>query len=73
VALAGIDSVNIDDMGDLARPAHTILLGAGISICEHLTGLEALQGHREFLHAAPVAWKGGATFPVRAYALRAVP
>src|SRR5690242_19119458 len=27
-AFVGIDSVNIDDMADLARPAHTILLGA---------------------------------------------
>lgn len=41
-ALVGIDSVNIDDMGDLARPAHCGLLAAGIPIVEHLTGLEQL-------------------------------
>lgn len=69
-AIVGIDSVNIDDMADPARPAHTLLLGAGIPICEHLTHLDQLTGQSEYLHAAPVAWRGGATFPVRAYALR---
>ncbi len=67
---AGIDSVNIDDMGDLRRPAHTVLLGAGVPVCEHMTNLESLTGNREYLHAVPIAWKGGATFPVRAYAMR---
>jgi kynurenine formamidase len=70
-AIVGIDSVNIDDMADLARPAHTLLLGAGIPICEHLTKLDTLTGRDEFFHAAPVAWRGGATFPVRAYVMRA--
>jgi kynurenine formamidase len=65
---AGIDSVNIDDMRDLRRPAHTILLGAGIPVCEHLTNLASLPASG-FLHAAPIAWVGGATFPVRAYVL----
>jgi len=67
-ALVGIDSLNIDDIGDLVRPAHTILLGAGIPICEHMTNLAQLPaaggGH---LHAVPIPWRGGATFPVRAY------
>jgi kynurenine formamidase len=66
-AFVGIDSVNIDDMGDLARPAHTILLGAGIPVCEHLTKLAALPTDGGRLHAVPIAWRGGATFPVRAY------
>lgn len=66
-AFVGIDSVNIDDMGDLARPAHTILLGAGVPICEHMTNLAALPTEGGRLHAVPIAWKGGATFPVRAY------
>ena len=34
--LVGIDSYNIDDTNDKARPVHTILLGAGIPIVEHL-------------------------------------
>ena len=67
--LAGIDSVNIDDMTDLSRPAHTILLGAGVPICEHMTNLAALLNTHGRLHAVPIAWKGGATFPVRAYAV----
>lgn len=66
-AMVGIDSVNIDDMTDMVRPAHTILLGAGIPICEHMTNLAALPAQGGRLHAVPIAWKGGATFPVRAY------
>ena len=37
-----IDSPNIDDNTDGARPVHTALLGANIPIVEHLTGLDAL-------------------------------
>jgi len=66
-ALVGIDSLNIDDIGDLVRPAHTILLGAGIPICEHMTNLSELPPSGGHLHAVPIPWKGGATFPVRAY------
>lgn len=63
----GIDSLNIDDTEDLSRPAHTILLGAGVPVCEHLTGLRELTSGAGRLHAVPIAWRGGATFPVRAY------
>ncbi|MDX2150330.1 MAG: cyclase family protein [Bryobacteraceae bacterium] len=66
-AFVGIDSLNIDDTRDLARPAHTTLLAAGIPICEHMTNLAAaprLGGH---LHAVPFKWVGGASCPVRAY------
>ena len=63
----GIDSLNIDDIEDPSRPAHTLLLGAGIPVCEHMTNLEALGPDGGFVHAAPIAWVGGATFPVRAY------
>ena len=45
-ALVGIDSINIDDMGDAARPAHSRLLGASIPIVEHLRGLEQLPAPR---------------------------
>src|SRR4029077_6710323 len=37
--LVGIDSYNIDDTADLTRPAHSILLGAGIPIVEHMCNL----------------------------------
>jgi arylformamidase len=65
----GIDSLNIDDIQDLARPAHTVLLGAGIPVCEHLTQLKAVPREGGFLHAVPIAWRGGASFPVRAYVM----
>ena len=65
----GIDSLNIDDTADPARPVHTILLGAGIPVCEHMTNLDAVRPLRGHLHAVPIAWRGGASFPVRAYVL----
>ena len=68
-AFVGIDSLNIDDIGDLARPAHTNLLAAGIPICEHMTNLASVPGAATRLHAVPIAWAGGATFPVRAYVI----
>jgi arylformamidase len=69
VAFVGIDSLNIDDITDGARPAHTLLLGAGIPIGEHFTNLGALPSRGARLHAAPVKMKGVGTFPVRAYAV----
>ena len=68
-ALVGIDCMNIDDTEDPERPAHTLLLGAGIPICEHLTGLEQLVGKGFRFFAAPPAWQGVASFPVRAFAI----
>jgi arylformamidase len=68
-AFVGIDSLNIDDTGDPSRPAHSKLLGAGIPICEHMTNLKALPTSGARLHAVPIAWVGGGTFPVRAYAV----
>ena len=65
--LVGIDSLNIDDIRDGSRPVHTILLGAGIPIAEHLTNLGALPAHGFRFHAAPVKFRGVGTFPVRAY------
>jgi kynurenine formamidase len=70
VKFVGIDSLNIDDIQDPARPAHTKLLGANVPICEHMTNLTALQSNEGFLHAVPIAWVGGATFPVRAYVMQ---
>lgn len=66
-AFVGIDSLNIDDVTDMSRPAHTHLLRAGIPICEHMTNLAAIASGAGRLHAVPIAWVGGATFPVRAY------
>jgi len=68
-ALVGIDSLNIDDTTDGTRPAHTLLLGAGIPICEHLTNLGALPAQDFRFHAVPVKVEGLGSFPVRAYAV----
>lgn len=68
-AVVGIDSVNIDDMADPTRPAHTGLLAAGIPIVEHMSGLDRLGGDGFRFSAAPVAVAGMGTFPVRAYAV----
>ncbi|MFI1031764.1 cyclase family protein [Streptomyces sp. NPDC020951] len=68
-ALVGMDSLNIDDTEDGARPAHTTLLAAGVPVVEHLRGLEQLPPHGFRFHAAPPAVEEMGTFPVRAYAL----
>jgi kynurenine formamidase len=68
-ALVGIDSVNIDDKLDGARPAHTLLLGAGIPIAEHLCNLDQLPLSGFRFHCVPVKFRGVGTFPVRAYAV----
>jgi kynurenine formamidase len=67
--LVGIDSVNIDDLDDTTRPVHTRLLGDGVLVLEHLTGLAAVPPRGARLHAVPLAWHGVGTWPVRAYAL----
>lgn len=70
VALVGIDSLNLDDTPPRGeRPAHTLLLGAGIPLVEHLTGLDALPDDGFRFHAAPPRIAGMGTFPVRAYAV----
>jgi arylformamidase len=66
--LVGIDAVNIDDAGDRRRPAHSILLRAGIPVVEHLTGLGQLPPAGFWFTAAPIPLAGFGTFPARAYA-----
>ena len=72
--LVGIDSVNIDDAdpstgsGGGERPAHSLLLGAGVHVVEHLTNLGALPPWGARFTAAPPAVEGFGTFPVRAFA-----
>lgn len=67
--LVGIDSYNIDDTADLSRPAHSILLGAGIPIVEHMCNLKQLLTANFKFFAVPVKVKGFGTFPVRAFAI----
>jgi kynurenine formamidase len=66
--LVGIDSHNIDDTCRRARPAHTILLGAGLLICEHMTRLGDLPDSGFRFSAVPPKITGMGTFPVRAFA-----
>ena len=67
-ALVGIDVVNIDDTADRERPAHTLLLAAGIPVVEHLTGLDQLPPVGAWFTAVPLRVEGMGTIPVRAFA-----
>jgi arylformamidase len=69
VALVGIDSYNIDDVQDLRRPVHSILLRREIPIVEHMTNLAVLPATGFRFFAVPVKVKGFGTFPVRAFAI----
>jgi arylformamidase len=68
VALVGIDSLNIDDIRDLARPVHSILLGAEIPIVEHLCNLGPLPEAGFRFSAVPAKVAGFGSWPVRAFA-----
>ena len=67
--LVGIDSLNIDDTESGGqRPAHSLLLAAGVHVVEHLTNLGELPPRGARFTAAPPAVEGFGTFPVRAFA-----
>jgi kynurenine formamidase len=66
--LVGIDSANIDETSEGRRPAHSLLLDAGIPVVEHLARLDQLpDGSFEFF-AIPAPVVGLGTFPIRAVA-----
>lgn len=67
VRLVGIDSYNIDDIQNGARPVHTVLLGGEIPIIEHMCNLDQLPESGFRVTAVPVKVKNFGTFPVRAY------
>jgi kynurenine formamidase len=67
-ALVGVDFWNVDDTSDLARPAHTRLLAAGILIVEHMANLYQLPRTGFRFYAVPPPLVRGASFPVRAFA-----
>jgi kynurenine formamidase len=69
VALVGIDSLNIDDTGDLARPVHSILLGADVPIVEHLRNLATLPDRGGRFFAVPAKVVGVGSWPVRAFSV----
>ena len=66
--LVGVDTVNIDDSRDPARPVHTLLLKNEVLIVENLTGLEQLYGKAFRFFAVPWKAKKAASLPVRAFA-----
>lgn len=71
VTLVGIDSLNIDDTSSEAageRPAHSLLLAAGVHVVEHLTNLAALPPSGATLTVVPPKIEKFGTFPVRAFA-----
>jgi kynurenine formamidase len=65
----GLDALNVDDDADPARPVHTVLLGAGIPIVEHLCNLAALPHRGARFFAVPPKVRGMGSFPVRAFAI----
>lgn len=70
VVAVGIDSLNIDDTeSGGTRPAHSLLLEAGIHVIEHLTNLGELPPAGARFTAAPPPVEDFGTFPVRAYAI----
>ncbi|MFE6964330.1 cyclase family protein [Agromyces sp. NPDC057679] len=69
VAAVGIDSLNIDDAESAGeRPAHSVLLEAGVHVIEHLTALERVPVRGARFTAVPPRVEGFGTFPVRAFA-----
>jgi len=67
VVLVGIDSLNIDDTADLARPVHSTLLGAGVPIVEHMCNLSDLPNDNFRFSAVPAKIAGFGSWPVRAF------
>jgi arylformamidase len=69
VVLVGIDSINIDDAEtSLERPAHSLLLAAGVHVVEHLTNLAAVPPSGARFTAVPPKVRKFGTFPIRAFA-----
>jgi len=66
-ALVGIDSLNIDSTAGPDRPAHSLLLAAGIPIVEHLTNLAGVPDRGARFTAVPPKILRLGTFTVRAF------
>jgi arylformamidase len=68
VLLAGIDSLNIDDTDDPARPVHSALLGNEVPIVEHMCNLRSLPDAGFRVYAVPAKVAGFGSWPVRVFA-----
>lgn len=67
VLLVGIDSLNIDDTADLARPVHSTLLAADVPIVEHMCNLSGVPDRDFRFFAVPTKVAGFGSWPVRAF------
>lgn len=68
VALVGVDTLNVDDRRDPARPAHSMLLAEDVLVVEDLANVDAVLGEPFRFFAVPLKAKGAAAMPVRAFA-----
>lgn len=68
VAIVGVDTLNVDDHGDPARPAHSMLLAEDVLVVENLANVDAVLGESFRFFATPLKAKGAAAMPVRAFA-----
>lgn len=68
VEIVGVDTLNIDDSRNLARPAHSILLRNEILIVENLARLDQLHCRHFRFYAVPLKAKKAASMPIRAFA-----
>lgn len=69
LALVGLDWFTVDQWGNAAAPAHTLLLGAGIMLLE-AAKLSAVPAGRYTLICLPLRIVGGEGSPVRAVLAR---
>jgi len=67
-ALVGVDTLNVDDSNDPARPTHTRLLDEEILVVENLTGLDALLGASFRFFGVPLKAREVVAMPIRAFA-----
>ncbi|HEX2250374.1 MAG TPA: cyclase family protein [Gemmatimonadales bacterium] len=67
VRLVGIDSLNIDDTDDPARPVHSELLRHEVPIIEHMCNLRNLPAAGLRLYAVPAKVAGMGSWPVRVF------
>ncbi|HEV2754998.1 MAG TPA: cyclase family protein [Actinomycetota bacterium] len=66
--VVGVDFWNVDDTETRRRPVHTRLLDAGVLVVEHLCNLDRLPPNGFRFFAPVLRIRGGASFPVRAFA-----
>ncbi|GAA1953615.1 cyclase family protein [Amycolatopsis minnesotensis] len=67
--VVGIDSQNIDDGTDKAKPAQHRLLGADIALLECLNRLHEVPDRGAWLRVLPTPVRGAGSFPVRPVAV----